>query len=245
MPLNLLKNNADRSTWFRAAAAARLAAISAATLCCSAGGVANATEAGEAGSYLPVQASQAPAVDQRADAQFRSLFVSWKKLDAGKGQDAAIAVPSRQPVETVAFSSSFGVRSDPFRGTAAMHAGVDIPGPVGTPVYATADGVVDRSERAGGYGNLVEINHGKGLQTRYGHLSKLLVEPNTRVTRGQLIGLMGSTGRSTGSHLHYEVRVDGRAVNPVPFLQSGDALLARPHSVGIASAQTASIDAGR
>lgn len=181
--------------------------------------------------------------DQRADAQFRSLFVSWKKLDTL--QEAAIAVPSRQPVENVAFSSSFGVRSDPFRGTAAMHAGVDIPGPLGTPIYATADGVVGRAERAGGYGNLVELEHGKGIQTRYGHLSKLLVEPNTRVTRGQLIGLMGSTGRSTGSHLHYEVRIDGRAVNPIPFLTSGDAMLAKPHDLAPTPAQTAGLSAGR
>lgn len=200
---------------------------------------------GMGGPFEPVPTSDAAAsADQHADAQFRSLFVSWKKLDTLQ-EAAAIAVPSRQPVEKVAFTSSFGVRSDPFRGTAAMHAGVDIPGPVGTPVYATADGVVERSERAGGYGNLVELNHGKGIQTRYGHLSKLLVEPNTRVTRGQLIGLMGSTGRSTGSHLHYEVRIDGRAVNPMPFLQSGDALLARPHDISTASAQTAGISAGR
>jgi murein DD-endopeptidase MepM/ murein hydrolase activator NlpD len=118
------------------------------------------------------------------------------------------------------------VRSDPFRGVAAMHAGVDIPGPLGTPIYATADGMVARAERASGYGNLVELNHGKGIETRYGHLSKILVAPNSRVKRGQLIALMGSTGRSTGSHLHYEVRIDGRAVNPAPFLQSAAALVA-------------------
>ena len=99
-------------------------------------------------------------------------------------------------------------------------------GPSGTPIYATADGVVDRAEWANGYGNLVELDHGKGIQTRYGHLSKILVRPNTRVKRGDLIALMGSTGRSTGSHLHYEVRIDGHAVNPVPFLQSSDYLIA-------------------
>jgi murein DD-endopeptidase MepM/ murein hydrolase activator NlpD len=93
---------------------------------------------------------------------------------------------------------------------------------MGTAVYATADGVVDRAEWSGGYGNLVEIDHGKGLQTRFGHLSRVLVHSGDRVVRGQLIALMGSTGRSTGSHLHYEVRIDGHAVNPVPFLQSAD-----------------------
>lgn len=162
--------------------------------------------------------------DLRADMQFRSLFMTWKKLDSL--EQGVIAIPSAQPVERLAFTSNYGVRSDPFRGTAAMHAGVDIPGPVGTPIYATADGIIDRAERAGGYGNMVEINHGKGIQTRYGHLSKILVAPFTRVHRGQLIALMGSTGRSTGPHLHYEVRIDGHAVNPVPFLQTADYLLA-------------------
>lgn len=233
MLFNALNKNAGRATWFRAVVALTLS---------SAAGTVHAAEAGEGGPYQPVQAG---AVDQRADAQFRSLFVSWKKLDTQTQPETAIAVPSRQPVENIALSSSYGVRSDPFRGTAAMHAGVDIPGPVGTPVYATADGVVGRSGRAGGYGNLVELEHGKGVQTRYGHLSKLLVEPNTRVTRGQLIGLMGSTGRSTGSHLHYEVRIDGRAVNPMPFLQTADALLARPHDVAPAVRTAAASSAGR
>ena len=179
------------------------------------------------GPYEPVS-SNAPAAEANADAQFRSLFMTWKKLDTI--QRAVIAIPSTEPVGTVTFTSLYGVRSDPFRGTAAMHAGVDIPGAVGTPVYATADGIVSRAERSGGYGNLVEVNHGRGIATRYGHLSKILVSANSRVTRGQLIALMGSTGRSTGSHLHYEVRIDGQAVNPMPFLQSADFLLAHDHT---------------
>jgi murein DD-endopeptidase MepM/ murein hydrolase activator NlpD len=105
-----------------------------------------------------------------------------------------------------------------------MHAGIDLAGPLGTPIYATADGIVGRSEYSGAYGNLVEINHGQGIQTRYGHMSRLIARPGQRVRRGELIGLMGSTGRSTGSHLHYEVRIDGRAVNPIPFIQSADTL---------------------
>ena len=179
------------------------------------------------GPYEPVSAAEAAAIttaSNEADSQFRNLFMTWKKLDTL--EQAAIAIPSLQPVDNIKLSSNFGVRSDPFRGTAAMHAGIDLPGPVGTPVYATADGIVGRAQRAGGYGNLVELNHGKGIQTRYGHLSKILVSPNSRVRRGQLIGLMGSTGRSTGSQLHYEVRVDGAAVNPIPYLQAGDQLLA-------------------
>ncbi len=157
-----------------------------------------------------------------ADAQFRALFQTWKKLDML--EQTVISIPSMQPVDKITFTSQFGVRSDPFRGTAAMHAGVDIPGAMGTPIYATADGVISHAGRQGGYGNLVQINHGRGIETRYGHLSKILVADNVRVKRGQLIGLMGSTGRSTGSHLHYEVRIDGKAVNPIPFLQTGEYL---------------------
>ena len=179
--------------------------------------------AGTGGPMIAANGAEASA-DLKADQQIRSLFNTWKKLDGS--QAGVIAIPSVQPVERLAFTSNFGIRSDPFRGTAAMHAGVDIPGPTGTPVYATADGTVGRAERAGGYGNLVEIDHGKGIATRYGHLSKILVPAGTHVRRGQLIALMGSTGRSTGSHLHYEVRIDGHAVNPAPFLTSADYLLA-------------------
>lgn len=138
-----------------------------------------------------------------------------------------IAIPSAKPVNLgISLSSGFGVRSDPFRGGAAMHSGVDIPGPVGTPIYATADGVVVRTGWVGGYGNLVELEHGEGIQTRYGHLSQIVATPGSRVKRGQLIGMMGSTGRSTGSHLHYEVRLGGRAVNPTHFLRTHGYLLA-------------------
>lgn len=159
-----------------------------------------------------------------ADPNFKSLFTSWKKLD--QLEQGTIAIPSSMPVKGTALTSKYGVRSDPFKGRAAMHAGVDLAGPLGTPIYATADGYVERSNWVGGYGNLVELNHGKGIQTRYGHLSKALVEPGQRVKRGDLIALMGSTGRSTGSHLHYEVRIDGKAVNPVPFMQSNEYLAA-------------------
>jgi murein DD-endopeptidase MepM/ murein hydrolase activator NlpD len=167
-----------------------------------------------------------PVTTENADPRFRELFVSWRRLE--QLEQAVIAIPSARPLRTSAnFTSGYGVRSDPFRGRAAMHGGVDLAGPVGTPIYATADGIVGRSEwNSGGYGNLVEINHGQGIQTRYGHLSRLIARPGQRVRRGELIGLMGSTGRSTGSHLHYEVRIDGKAVNPVPFMQANDYLLA-------------------
>ena len=142
-----------------------------------------------------------------SDATFKQLFTSWKKLD--NISQGAIAVPSEKPVRTAAFTSGYGVRSDPFRGAAAMHAGIDLAGPLGTPIYATADGVVaEAGYNSGGYGNLIKINHGRGIETRYGHMSAILVSPGQRIARGQQIGRMGSTGRSTGSHLHYEVRID-------------------------------------
>lgn len=154
------------------------------------------------------------------DAQFSSLFTAWTKLDGPAAASHQVAaVPSRKPVDDIRLTSNFGVRNDPFNGTHRMHQGIDIPGALGTPIYATADGIVSRAQWAGGYGNLVEINHGNGLQTRYGHMSKLIAQPNQRVVRGQLIGLMGSTGRSTGSHLHYEVRIAGAAVSPIPYLE--------------------------
>ncbi len=154
------------------------------------------------------------------DTQFSSLFSAWTRLDGpAETPRQTAAVPSRKPVDDIRLTSNFGVRNDPFNGSHRMHQGIDIPGAIGTPIYATADGIVSRAQWAGGYGNLVEINHGNGLQTRYGHMSKLIALPNQRVVRGQLIGLMGSTGRSTGSHLHYEVRIAGAAVSPIPYLE--------------------------
>lgn len=180
---------------------------------------------------------------ETADAQYKALFQSWKKMDQ-VGQSVTVdqgsmSVPSLKPVANLNFSSFYGVRSDPFRGTAAMHAGVDIPGPVGTPIYATADGIVGRTGWVGGYGNLVELEHGRGLETRYGHLSKILVAQGQRVKRGDVIALMGSTGRSTGSHLHYEVRMDGRAVNPVPYLDTAELAMATKQRVNAMTAPLA------
>lgn len=185
---------------------------------------------------LLLTASTAPALAQDGDmnpnaqaaAQFQAIFQSWKKLDtvnvaAGNG---AISIPSILPIAKFTFSSAFGVRSDPFAGSAAMHAGIDLASPSGTPIYATADGIVDRAEWFGGYGNMVEVEHGKGVSTRYGHMSRIAAKAGQRIKRGDLIGYVGSTGRSTGNHLHYEVRIDGRAVNPMPFLQSANYIMA-------------------
>jgi murein DD-endopeptidase MepM/ murein hydrolase activator NlpD len=161
----------------------------------------------------------------QADPTFKSLFTSWKKLD--NLADGAIAVPSEKPVRTAEFTSGYGTRTDPFRGGAARHQGIDLAAPIGTPIYATADGIVVAAGwNSGGYGNLIKVDHGRGIETRYGHLSAILVSPGQHVVRGQQIARMGSTGRSTGSHLHYEVRIDGGAVNPIPFMKSNDYLIA-------------------
>ncbi|MEC3910661.1 M23 family metallopeptidase [Sphingobium sp. CR2-8] len=159
-----------------------------------------------------------------SDVGFSNLFSSLQRLD-GNAKTAAY-IPSGRPVEKLSLTSNFGVRSDPFNRAARMHKGIDIPGPIGTPIHATADGIISRAGWASGYGNLVQISHGSGMETRYGHMSKLLVAENSYVKRGQIIGLMGSTGRSTGSHLHYEVRVDGAAINPLPFVAGPDYLVA-------------------
>jgi murein DD-endopeptidase MepM/ murein hydrolase activator NlpD len=167
----------------------------------------------------------------KADPTFKALFTSWKKLDTIS--DSVISVPSDKPVKTASFESAYGVRNDPFEGRAKMHAGIDLSAPVGTPIYATADGVVTSAGyNSGGYGNLIKISHGRDIETRYAHLSAIGVREGQRVSRGQLIGRMGSTGRSTGSHLHYEVRIDGRAVNPIPFMKSNDYLLAMRKKAG-------------
>ena len=179
--------------------------------------------------------------ESASSSTFKSLFDSWKKLD--QLQDGVIAIPSDKPIKTnVEFTSGFGVRSDPFHAGAAMHPGIDLAGSYGTPIYATADGTVLRAGwNSGGYGNLVEIDHGRGITTRYGHMSAILVSAGQHITRGQQIGRMGSTGRSTGNHLHYEVRIDGRAVNPIPFMKSTDYVLAMQRRSGAASMDAVAI----
>ena len=131
-------------------------------------------------------------------------------------------VPYRKPViGEVEFTSGFGVRSDPFLGRPAMHTGLDFRAAMGDPVRATANGKVVSSGWAGGYGRMVEIDHGNGLSTRYGHLSEIGVKVGDQIKIGQVIGEVGSTGRSTGPHLHYETRIDGDAVDPQKFLRAG------------------------
>lgn len=125
--------------------------------------------------------------------------------------------PSIRPTEGYR-SRGFGVKVDPFTGRKRMHQGIDIAGPTGTPIYAVADGRISVCRWEKKFGNMITIDHGYGVQTRYGHLSKFAVKRNARVKRGELIGFTGNSGYSTGPHLHYEVRVDGRAVNPNNYI---------------------------
>lgn len=127
------------------------------------------------------------------------------------------ATPSLMPTKGL-FSSGFGGRRDPITSRPAFHPGLDISAPTGTPVVATADGVVTLAGWDGSLGNAIRISHGFGIHTRYGHMSKLAVESGRKVKRGEVIGYVGSTGRSTGPHLHYEVYRDGEAVDPLAYI---------------------------
>ncbi len=128
--------------------------------------------------------------------------------------------PRGWPIDNGYLSSSFGRRVDPFTGRVSFHPGVDLAAPRGSTVRAVAAGIVVRAENSGGYGKMVEINHGNGVVTVYGHNSKLLVKVGQKVLRGQPVALEGSTGRSTGPHCHFEVRINDRPVNPMQFLRA-------------------------
>jgi murein DD-endopeptidase MepM/ murein hydrolase activator NlpD len=116
-------------------------------------------------------------------------------------------------------TSSFGTRHDPLEGDSRMHAGVDLRAATGTVAHAAQAGTVVRAESAGGYGNLVVVDHGNGVETRYGHLSHIDVQPGDHVEAGAAVGEVGATGRATGPHLHFEVRRDGRAIDPQTALK--------------------------
>ena len=130
------------------------------------------------------------------------------------------ATPAVTPVRGL-LTSGFGYRSDPFTGRRAFHRGIDIVAPAGKEVLATGDGVITRAGRSQGLGNAVYISHGFGLVTRYGHMSRIHAKVGQQVRRGDVIGLVGSSGRATGTHVHYEVYVDGRAVNPLGYILDG------------------------
>lgn len=136
---------------------------------------------------------------------------------SSQGRLQAVSQPSLWPVNG-RLLGSFGERNDPFSGEGEFHTGVDISAPSGTPVHVTADGVVTLSEWRGGYGRLIIVDHGGGIQTYYAHLSRFLAYTGQQVRRGEAVGLVGSTGRVTAPHLHYEVRIAGAPVNPYRYL---------------------------
>ena len=143
--------------------------------------------------------------------------LSYVRRDVERHEALAAATPSIWPAHGW-LTGTFGQRMDPFTGEPGVHQGIDISTEKGHPVYATADGTIESASYAGDYGNLIQVQHGFGLATRYGHLSGFAVKAGQTVKRGQVIGYIGSTGRSTGAHLHYEVLANGRLINPLQIL---------------------------
>ncbi|QDM17119.1 peptidoglycan DD-metalloendopeptidase family protein [Tardiphaga sp. vice352] len=169
------------------------------------------------GPYVPVKLTADAGPFER---QLVRTYTTRAQLD--KLNRTMALVPYRKPVVgEIEYTSTFGVRSDPFLGRPAMHTGLDFRAATGDPIRATANGRVTSAAYAGGYGKMIELDHGNGLATRYGHLSEINVRVGDVVKIGQVIGLAGSTGRSTGSHLHYETRIEGEAVDPQKFLRAG------------------------
>ena len=172
---------------------------------------------GVGGPFIPVKLPADAGVFER---QLYRINVTRAQVD--RLNRTLATVPYRKPViGEVEFTSGFGIRSDPFLGRPAMHTGLDFRAQAGDPVRATANGKVASAGWAGGYGRMIEIDHGNGLATRYGHLSEISVKIGDVIKIGQVIGAVGSTGRSTGPHLHYETRIDGEAVDPQKFLRAG------------------------
>ena len=184
-----------------------------------------ANSAATADIAAPLRAAQAerPTALGSRDEQFKALFSRWQSMDGSTGSaiKSIVSIPSLMPVDGVHLSSDFGMRIHPVLGGRRQHKGIDLAGPVGTPVHAAADGTVSRADWFSSYGLFVSLEHVGTLQTRYGHMSRLNVAAGQHVHKGDVIGYIGTTGRSTGPHLHYEVRIAGAAVNPVPYLQAG------------------------
>ncbi|WP_081158708.1 M23 family metallopeptidase [Ensifer aridi] len=175
-----------------------------------------ATQTGIGGPFVE------PQNEDRFDQSLVALDSALVELD--RTRDAARKLPLANPAPASDITSSFGNRPDPFLGRLALHAGIDFRAAIGTRVRSTAAGTVTAAGPAGGYGNMIEVDHGNGVSTRYAHLAMILVDVGDQVKADQVIGKSGSTGRSTGPHLHYEVRLNGEAVDPMQFLQAGTRL---------------------
>jgi murein DD-endopeptidase MepM/ murein hydrolase activator NlpD len=198
-----------------------------------------AAEGATSGPFVPVTPPQSAA--SAFETQLYRINVARAQID--RYRQMLVAVPVRKPlIGEIDMTSPFGIRMHPLLGRLAIHTGIDLRGNLGVPVRATATGKVTIAGRAGGYGNMVEISHGNGLATRYGHLSAITVKTGQVVRIGEMVGRIGSTGRSTGPHLHYETRVNGEAVDPQKFLLAGltlsDSLDATALPLGQSSSQT-------
>jgi murein DD-endopeptidase MepM/ murein hydrolase activator NlpD len=166
-----------------------------------------------------ISADSTSGFDQAFDETVNQLDSALSRLDTIRSE--AEAYPINTPVPGQEVTSTFGYRTDPLLGTKAFHSGMDFRGPTGLAVKASAAGTVIHASVSGGYGNMIEIQHANGWTSRYGHLSQIRVEVGDKIEAGQTIGAVGSTGRSTGPHLHFEVRRDDQAHDPAPFLRTG------------------------
>ncbi|GAA5078553.1 DUF5930 domain-containing protein [Roseibacterium beibuensis] len=183
-------------------------------------GQVRATYSGQGGPLMPIAMSTSGGTPDRLSARANEVLSDLDELNLFR--IAAEQLPFSMPVGgSYRMTSGFGYRRDPINGGGRMHNGTDFAGSRGTPILAGGDGVVTHAGRMSGYGNLVEIRHAFGITTRYGHMSRIRVSEGERVSRGQLIGDMGNTGRSTGTHLHYEVRRNDEPVNPMTFITAG------------------------
>ena len=177
----------------------------------------------------------ATAGDGSIDPRFARLGLSLARMNLL--QRGLAGVPQHLPASLEFISSGFGYRSDPFTGQGAFHAGLDFRGPIGAPIYAAAKGVISFAGQRSGYGNCIEIDHGNGLVTRYAHMSAFRARMGQNVNPGDVIGAIGSTGRSTGPHLHFEVRIHDQPVDPRPFLEAATHVFKENRDTGPADGQ--------
>ena len=182
--------------------------------------LARQARSGQGGPFIPFFG---PSKKEVRDPRFTRLATTLDQMNAM--ERALAAIPTSMPAAVMLMSSGFGYRHDPFTGAGAMHSGLDFKGPAGTAILAAADGKITSAGVQSGYGSCIEITHANGLVTRYAHLSGFNVLLGQQVKRGVQIARMGSTGRSTGSHLHFEVRLNGQAINPRKFLEANPDVL--------------------
>lgn len=188
-----------------------------------------AMDGGKGGEELPVSDDEMALLVDRTRDRLHSLDeqieimkpeLELTKVEVAKQQKLLAVTPTIWPTDSRRITSTFGIRKDPFTNRATSHAGLDIGGDTGDPIYAAADGTVIEADRSPSHGNNVLIAHSNGLRTHYSHMSKIRTTVGTKVKKGDVIGDLGSTGRSTGPHLHYEVIINGEHVDPSPYLRA-------------------------